>query len=73
MDCVIHGIAQSRTRLSDFHFASQPAEGGEGVPGEAACLLRGPPGFWREPVFTWPCLVGTCECWIDDGMEPGMA
>ena len=23
MDCIVHGVAKSRTRLSDFHFISQ--------------------------------------------------
>ena len=24
MDCVVHGVAKSLTRLSDFHFQAQP-------------------------------------------------
>ena len=26
MDSVVHGVAKSRTRLSDFHFTSLPRE-----------------------------------------------
>ena len=25
MDCVVHGLTESRTRLSDFHFHFHPA------------------------------------------------
>ena len=27
MDCIAHGVAKSRTRLSDFHFTSLPMQG----------------------------------------------
>ena len=26
MDCIIHGIAESQTRLGEFHFTSRPPE-----------------------------------------------
>ena len=27
MDCIVHGVTKSRTRLSDFHFTSLPMQG----------------------------------------------
>ena len=51
MDCIVHGVAQSQTRLSDFHFHLwSPAPGKEGggrqdVRDRAAGVQgRGPPG-----------------------------
>ena len=40
MDCVVHGVAKSRTRLSDFHFRDFPGVSD----GKSVCLQCGRPG-----------------------------
>ena len=37
MDCTVHGVAKSRTRLSDFHFRESLREG-NGTPLQYSCL-----------------------------------
>ena len=40
MDCIVHGVAKSRTRLSDFHF----------LRGSCSGSLSGHPAFTNSPV-----------------------
>ena len=42
MDCIVHGVAKSRTRLTDFHFTSHlsPAQRAEGLRDRFNWLFR---------------------------------
>ena len=42
MDCIVHGIAKSRTQLSDFHFHFHPL----GVVGQPGVMAEGRPSYF---------------------------
>ena len=71
MDCIIHGVAKTRTRLVEFHFTSRPPE----FSGLGFCL------FFKH-LFTYLAVPGlswgiwTLSCSVRDlvpwpGIEPG--
>ena len=50
MDCIVHGVAKSQTRLSDFHFSQRFPGGSDGK--ESACNvgdLGSIPGLGKIP------------------------
>ena len=49
MDCIVHGVAKSRTQLSNFHFTHQRSGSWGGGP---ELLLRPPP--WGDPALPTP-------------------
>ena len=49
MDCIAHGVAKSRTQLSNFHFTHQRSGSWGGGP---ELLLRPPP--WGDPALPTP-------------------
>ena len=44
MDCIVHGVRKSRTRLRNFHFHNSitmnKASGGDGIPAELFQILK---------------------------------
>ena len=52
MNCIVHGVTKSRTRLSDFHFhnsiAMNKASGGDGIPAELFQILKEDHGIWSH-------------------------
>ena len=55
MDCIVHGVAKSRTRLSDFHIHITSHMYVYAVVSSAMCLMsHKPPCFRIPPVPTGP-------------------
>ena len=52
IDCIVHGVTESRTRLSHFHFlnsiAMNKASGGDGIPAELFQILKEDHGIWSH-------------------------
>ena len=64
MDCIVHGVAKSQTRLSDFHFDSL-VQAGVVRPGLCPCVFAGHLG---PRVCVCMCArvsmcVHVCLCW----------
>ena len=68
MDCIVHGVANSQTRLSDFHFHfpgqhSWPQGGG-------SALIS---GFGKQPLSLQPAQSSVLSCLFLVGQAPGWA
>ena len=51
MDCIVHGVAKSQTRLSDFNFTSQRPNEGNGNPLDYSSLKNSVDrGAWQATV-----------------------
>ena len=63
MDCLVHGVAKSRTRLSDFHDSSQACPG---------CLHRvATGGSLRSAWQVWPHVADSFRRWSPGGIWVG--
>ena len=72
MDCIVHGVAKSQTRLSNFHFTFTR----EGVKVAQSCLtLRNPmdcslPGFSVHGIFQARILALLQRNFLTQGSNP---
>ena len=55
----VHGVAEGRTRLSDFHFSLSCIGEGNGNPLQCSCLENP-----RDGGAWWAAIYGVAQSWI---------
>ena len=64
MDCIVHGVAKSQTRPSNFHFTSLHFNGLRLF----SCfphLLQFSSEFWKKELLIWSTVsFQSCFCWL---------